>query len=256
MLRSSYWKLKNKAIININSNDVTEFETLQHTATQGNPVDFYNNYRCKLNIPFQFSRNAKIVIDGFKFKGALKTTTIWPVPAQGAQPPFPTVEDNYNLYNLRLYTPSISVKNQFSTNNKGDLDILTAHFISQDNSDTYVYHDGAAEVVTTRDRDALMYEFKNDDLDMNSLDLRSTDFTNNEVVISFNTRYIYTTGNANTELNNLGLVNGTEWSLRMIVYDYDEDTVNYASGEADIKRNINAVPNTGIDKLLMPSITL
>ena len=246
----SYWKLKNKAIININSNDVTEFQTVQHTAAQGNPVEFYNNYRCKLNIPFQFSRNAKIVIDDFKIKGALKTTTVWPVPGVA------TVQDNYNLYKLRVYSQTISVKNQFSTNNKGDFDILTKHFLLEDNSDTYVYYDGANEVVRTRNRDALIFEYKNDNLDMNSTDLRSSDFTNNEIVISFDTRYIYTTGNANTELNNLGLVRGTEWSLRMIIYDYDEDTVNYASGEADIKRNINPVSNTGIDKLLMASINL
>lgn len=233
-----YFKLKDKAIINITSSDIPagQFEVSQFTGVSGNDTAFHNNFRCKLNLPFQFSRNTKIVVEQLKMRANILSPTT----------------DEFVLKKMRIYTPSISVKNQFTTKNRGDFDIDTILFSMSDNYETYVMLDANdVEQETTRSKGDVTYEYKVNDIEMNSLDLRSSDFTKNEIALMFDATYEH-----NNQTLTSGLMAGSDWFIRMIVYDYDEDTVNYASGEAEIKRNIHSVPNTGIDKLLTPQTVL
>lgn len=224
-----YFKLKNRYIIDIDSNDITNYdvtETYEDPNNAANVTDFRNNYRIKLNLPVEFSRNAKLAIDKFDCK-------------------IPLTENNNVFYveKIKVFTPSIYVKNQYLSNNKAHLKIYSEYV-------TYEYQ----HVTLIDSNDAIVREtyqefiskYKNNDLELNSFELRSSEFTKNDLIINFQNQYVV---DGNT-LDNHGLINGSEFNLRLIIYDYDEDAVNYTPPEASIKNNILPMSNTGINMVL------
>lgn len=227
-MSGQYFKLKNSYIIDIDSSNIQSYETLQYSnnATPPQVSDFLNDYRIHLNIPVEFSRNCKIAIDEFDLKILLAHN-----------------QNEFIVETVNLFTPSISVKNQYLSSNKAHLKLFSKYF---DNQHQVVTVGDGAGGFSSQNNQSLIYHYKNNDLQLNSFELRSSDFAKNELVLTFQNKYTIA-GSANVLLNH-GLVKGSEFNLRLIIYDYDEDQVNYTPPEATIK-NLLPMSNTGINKI-------
>lgn len=228
-MSSQYFKLKNRYIIDIDSNDITDYEvsnTYTDANNTANVTEFRNNYRIKLNLPVEFSRNAKIAIERFDCKIVLNNSN-----------------NSFQVEKVNVFTPSIYVKNQFLSNNKAHLKIYSKFFD---------FHHQNTTLIDTNDDfvydsyQNLVFDYKNDNLELNSFELRSSEFTKNDLIITFQNEYLADDGTIT--LNNYGLIPGTEFNLRLIIYDYDEDKVNYTPPEATIK-NLLPMSNTGINTI-------
>ena len=227
-MSGQYFKLKNRYVIDIDSNDITDWEisnTYTDANNAANVTNFRNNYRIKLNLPVEFSRNSRLAIERFDCK-------------------MPLNSDNnfFQIEKVNVFTPSIYAKNQFLSNNKAHLKIYSQFFDFHHQATTLI---DAADAFVSDPFQNLVFDYKNDNLELNSFELRSSEFTKNDLIITFQNQYLADDGTIT--LNNHGLIPDTEFNLRMIIYDYDEDKVNYTPPEATIKNNILPMSNTGIN---------